>query len=1010
MARDRSLDIAVTGLAGRFPGGDGSYDLGRWWTALTEGRVLTTRYDSAELAARGVPKTLLDDPDFVPVHGHLDGFDRFDNALFRVTPREAELMDPQHRLMLEAAWAALEDAGSAPLAAPAHRAETPTTAVFASAAGSGYMRAMVASGELDPMTLEDAVHGTEPDFMASLISYRLGLTGPAVAVQTACSSSLVAVHLAVQALLNGDCDQALVVAAGIPYPQAGHLAVEGGIHSPTGRCRPFDEHADGVVAGAGVAAVVLRRLDDATADGGDPYGVVLGTAVNNDGAAKAGYYAPSVDGQQAVIRAALRTADVPGDTVGYLETHGTGTRVGDPIEWSAASAALTAMGARPGQVAVGALKANVGHLDNAAGLASLIKALLVVRDGTVPPVASFTGLNPLLETAGSPLYVPTGRGPWSGPEPRRAGVSSFGIGGTNVHVVVEQPPARSRPATPPQGPRLVLASAADEAALARTATRLGAHLAAHEPELADVAATLATGRAELPARLAVTGRTAAEVAQRLTRGTGVVRGALPTRGPAPSVFVFPGQGAQYPGMALPLAAALPGFGDALDACLAAFAPELAQRLRRALTDPDFPAAELRRTELAQPALFAVEHAAATALTGLGVHPVALAGHSLGEITAACVAGVFELADAARLVTARGQAMQECPEGAMLALGCTETRARELLAVSGLDLELAAVNSADGCVVAGPAAAVQEFTDRLGGRVFTHRLATGRAFHTALVEPALPRLAEELAGLTVRPPTVPFATNVTGRLVPAGTPLRPELFVEQARRTVRFADALDAVAEAFPGALVVEIGPGRVLSAMAEAAGLDTVPLHPARGEHPQEEVLSALGTLWTRGQPLSPRALCGPAAPRVHLPHYPFAGPRWTAPEAEPRSDAARTTTTRPEAPEAPAPEMPAPEMPAAEPSAPEAPEAPALPPAAPDTAVVLARLWSELLGHDGLAADADFFELGGDSLLVTHLARKLGRELGVRVPIRSLMTGSTLAAQTELVRELTRQDPKEAA
>ncbi|MFE0105837.1 type I polyketide synthase [Streptomyces sp. NPDC059009] len=1004
MARDRSLDIAVTGLSGRFPGGDGSYDLGRWWTALTEGRVLTTRYERADLAARGVPRTLLDDADFVPVHGHLEGFDRFDNALFRVTPREAEMMDPQHRLMLEAAWAALEDAGSAPGTA---QGTTPTTAVFASAAGSGYLRAMVASGRLDPMTLEDAVHGTEPDFMASQISYRLGLTGPAMAVQTACSSSLVAVHLAVQALLNGDCDQALVVAAGIPYPQAGHLAVPGGIHSPTGRCRPFDEHADGVVAGAGVAAVVLRRLDDATADGCDPYGVVLGTAINNDGATKAGYYAPSVDGQEAVIRAALHAADVPGDTVGYLETHGTGTRIGDPIEWSAAAAALGALGARPGQVAVGALKANVGHLDNAAGLAALIKALLVVREGTVPPVASFTGLNPLLEHEGSPLYVPAEAGPWSGPEPRRAGVSAFGIGGTNVHVVVEQPPAGTRPATAREsGARLVLASAADEAALDRTAARLGAHLDGQGPALADVATTLATGRAELPARLAVTGRTSAEVARRLAQGAGVERGGLSVQGPAPAVFVFPGQGEQYPGMALPLAEALPGFSDALDTCLAAFAPRLAARLRGALTDPDFPAPELRATELAQPALFAVEYAAATALAGLGVTPVALAGHSLGEITAATLAGVFELADAARLVTARGQAMQRCPEGAMLALGCTETRARELLAVSGLGLELAAVNSADGCVVAGPAEAVAEFTERLGGRVRTRRLATGRAFHTALVDPALPRLAEELADITVHAPTVPFATNVTGRLVPAGTQLRPGLFVEQARRTVRFADALETLAEQFPGALVVEAGPGRVLSALAQTAGLDAVPLHPARGDRPAEEVLLALGTLWTRGQPLSPRALCGTAGRRVHLPHYPFAGPRWIAPEAElplaephgaDRDRAAGEAPPAVRAEDAALDAAPVPDaVPAPDPAPASAPQ--------PDAAAVLARLWSELLGHDGLGADADFFDLGGDSLLVTHLARNLGRELGVRVPIRSLMTGSTLAVQTGLVRDLMEQ------
>lgn len=1006
MDRDRSLDIAVTGLSGRFPGGDGSYDLGRWWTALTEGRDLTTRYERPDLLARGVSERLLDDPDHVPVHGHLEDFDRFENALFRVTPREAEMMDPQHRLMLEAAWAALEDAGVAPSGGQSAPSTGAGTAVFASAAGSGYLRAMVAGGQLDPMTLEDAVHGTEPDFMASLIAYKLHLTGPAVAVQTACSSSLVALHTAVQALLNGDCDQALVVAAGIPYPQAGHLAVPGGIHSPSGRCRPFDEHADGVVAGAGVACAVLRRLTDAMDDGCDPYGVVLGSAINNDGASKAGYYAPSVDGQESVIRAALHAADVAGDTIGYLETHGTGTHVGDPIEWTAAAAALSSAGARAGQVAVGALKANVGHLDNAAGLAALIKALLVVREGTVPPVAGFTGLNPLLDAEGSPLYVPDACGPWRGPEPRRAGVSSFGIGGTNVHVVLEQPPRRPAVARRAERSRLVLVSAGDEAARERTAGRLAAHLVHGEHELADVATTLARGRAELPARLAVTGRTGVEVAERLSRGKGVVRGGGSAEGRAPAVFVFPGQGAQYPGMAVPLTEALPGFPDALVDCLRAFEPELSGRLRRALTDPDFPAEELEETQLAQPALFAVEYACATALTGLGVTPAAVAGHSLGEITAACVAGVLDLPDAARLVTARGYVMQQCPVGAMLALDCAEPRARELLAVCGLDLELAAINSAEGCVVAGPVEAVEEFTERLADRIFARRLPTSRAFHTALVEPALAGFAEALASVTVRSPKLPFCTNVTGRLVPAGTDVRPQLFVDQARRTVRFADVLETIAVQFPGALLVEAGPGRMLSGMARAAGLDAVPLHPSRGDQPQEEVLMALGTLWTRGQPLPPQALCGTDGRRVHLPRYPFEGPRWIAPEAvpvkeaAPMREAARSTVRGAETTPLPAGDVTA--VPTTAVAA-----VPAEPPGtAGHATTVLTRLWSELLGHEQLGADADFFELGGDSLLVTHLARKLGSELGVKVPIRALMTGCTLAAQAELVRELTEREP----
>ncbi|MFJ8214489.1 type I polyketide synthase [Streptomyces sp. NPDC096033] len=987
MTRDRSLDIAVTGVAGRFPG---SADLAAWWEALVEGRVLTTRYDERRLREAGVPQSLIDDPGFVPVHGHLADADRFENALFRVSPREAEMMDPQHRMMLECAWAALEDAGTNPLATPV------TTGVYASASGSGYLRAMLAGGALDPMTLEDAIHGNEPDFMASLISYKLGLTGPAVAVQTACSSSLVALHTAVQALLNGECDQALVVGAGVAYPQAGHLHVPGGIHSAAGACRPFDEHADGVVAGSGVACVVLRRLEDALADGVEPYGVVLGTAVNNDGSAKAGYYAPSASGQEAVIRAALEAADVDGASIGYLETHGTGTRVGDPIEWSAASSALRAAGAAPGQVAVGALKANTGHLDNAAGLAGLIKALFVVREGVVPPVAGFTRLNPLLETGDSPLYVPRATAPWSGPEPRRAGVSSFGVGGTNAHAVVEAPPAGAPPSEGQDRPRaghLALLSAADGEALARSADRLGRHLAAHAPAAADVARTLATGRAALPERLAVAGRDTADLAGRLAAGAGVVRGRVPETGPAPLVLAFPGQGAQRPGMAVPFAEALPGFADSLAECLGAFEPGLAAELGRALHDPAFPEEELARTRLAQPALFAVEYAVAAALRGLGLVPRAVIGHSLGEITAACVAGVLEPADAARFVALRGRAMQDCPEGAMLALGCGEEAARELLAACALPLEIAAVNSADASVVAGTPAAVAQFETWLAGRVATHRLRTTRAFHSALVEPAVPLLAAELSRTAVHPPTMAWAAN-DGRLLLPGTEIVGDSFAAAARNPVRFTQALDALARHLPGALVVEAGPGRTLSALAEAADLTAVPLAAGRAARP-EDVLTALGTLWTTGQPLAADRLCAQGRP-VRLPGYPFAGPRRTAPEAAPPSDTPRRIAGAPAPAAGPTESTDS----AGAPVAPDPADVPAL----------VAEVWAELLGHQEPAADADFFALGGDSLLVTRLARRLGTALGVRVPIRELLLARTLERQTEVVAALAAEAPVTAA
>ncbi|MGW3360517.1 type I polyketide synthase [Streptomyces bungoensis] len=993
--RDRSLDIAVTGMAGRFPGAS---DIPTWWRALLRGEILTTRFHRDTLLTAGEPASVVDDPDYVPVRGLLADADRFEHTLFGISRREAELMDPQHRLMLEAAWTALEDAGCDPTT------ESRVTGVYASASSSAYLRAMLTSATLDAAGIEEALRATEPDYMATRIAYRLGLTGPALSVLTACSSSLVAVHLAVQALLNGECEQAVVVAAAVDFPQTGHLHLPGGILSASGECRPFDAEADGALAGSGVVAVVLRPYEDAVADGCDPYGVIIGTAVNNDGSAKAGYQAPSAAGQEAVIGTALTAADVTADSLGYLEAHATGTRVGDPIEWSAASAVLRRLGARPGQIAVGAVKANMGHLDAASGLASLVKTLLVVREGKVPPVAGFRSPNPLLETGDSPLRIPTTCEDWDGgPKPRRAGVSSFGIGGTNAHVVVEQHVAAPVAAgeEPPDGAkdRVLMLSAVSPDALRRTAGRLANRLPdLVDVPLTDVAHTLATGRAGLTHRTAVVGRSHQELADRLR--TAPARAAAP----APVVLLLPGQGSQYPGMALPFRDALPGFTAVLEECLGHLEPALADRVRAALHDPGFRAGDLARTELAQPALFCVEYAVATALGTLGVRPVALAGHSLGEITAAALSGVLGLADATALVTERGRAMQTCPPGAMVSLALSEERALELAehfaADTGHRLELAAVNTAESCVLAGPEAAVDTFTAWLGDRGTARRLHTSHAFHTSLIDPAVARLRQVAAGLTLGRVSLPYLSNITGDLPAAGSAVEPEAFAEQARSAVRFAAGLAAITEAHPGAVAVEAGPGRALSVMAEAAGLTAVPLNPGRSDRPGEETLLALAGLWTMGLPVDAAALTGDGRP-AHLPGHAFSGPRLLAPAAVPRAASPGGRSPR----EGAAPQ----EAPRAFPAAARTPAATATPvgeEAAPAVgrrtlAGSVAALWADLLGSPGLSAESDFYDLGGDSLQLVRLARRIKEDLGVRVPVRRLMTGTTLGQHTALVESL---------
>jgi phthiocerol/phenolphthiocerol synthesis type-I polyketide synthase E len=979
MARDRSLDVAVTGLSARFPGPS---SIEAWWSAIRAGQVLTTRYDVDYLRDAGIPPELFNDPDYVPVRGHLAGGDCFDNEFFRISPRDAEMLDPQHRLMLEAAWSAMEDAGTA------FGTQRPVTGVYASTSGSEYLRSMLVGGPLDPATLDQALHGTEPDFIASLIAYKLDLSGPAMSVQTACSSSLVGVHLAVQALLNGDCDQALVVSAGMAFPQGGHLHVPGGIKSASGQCRPFSESADGVVEGSGAACIVLRRLADALADGPEPYAVILGTAINNDGSAKAGYYAPSARGQKAVILAALKGADVDACSIGYLEAHGTGTPIGDPIEWSAASAAFAEAGAPPEQIAVGALKANIGHLDAAAGLAGLIKAMYVLRDGVVPPVAGFERPNALLEIENSPLFVPTELLPWMGPQPRRACISAFGIGGTNAHMIIEQA-ARRRPQrrrTP--HPRLLALSANDAKALSRAAARLADHLSAEDPDLADVSFTLASGRAAFSERLAVAGTQCADLARLLASPEELPRGRVPEGAIRPLAFLLPGQGVQWPGMARPAAAALPGFASALDDCLGAFEPRHASRLRDALLEPSFPEHELEETVLAQPAIFAMEYALATTLMALGITPSVVAGHSLGEITAACVAGIIELSDAARFVTARGRSMQACAAGAMLALGCSEARARDLVRRSELGVEIAAINTSGNCVVGGTVEAIDAFESGLGAGIWSQRLRTRRAFHSRLIEPALAELESELARLRIRPSRLPLASGATGEIVPAGTLLSSRFFLDQSRQPVRFADALAAAIRHFSSAVSLEVGPGQALASMARTVGLRTFSLSGGAGRD-GAQILKALGALWVEGHPVDLVGLCREGAP-VHLPAYPFAGPAHIAPEA--RRD-----------------RLPPRRGPAVDKSIPltdarhEAAYVRAIADdaSAKDASGVVTEVWRELLGHTDLTEHSDFFDLGGDSLLITSIIHRLKRTLAIDIPPRAMLAARTLGQQSGIVSAL---------
>jgi acyl transferase domain-containing protein/acyl carrier protein len=913
--------IAIVGLAARFPG---AADAGELWQNLAAGVESISFLSGEELAAAGVDPADLADPRYVPAKGVLADADRFDAAFFGLTPREAEVMDPQHRVFLECAWEALEDAGCDP-ARVAERGGR--IGVWAGSGTSSYLianllpdRARLASlGGLQVLLLNDR------DFLATRISYTLDLKGPSVAVQTACSTSLVAVHLACQSLLGGECDVALAGGVSISVPLAsGYLYQEGSVASPDGHCRAFDAAAAGSVEGNGCGVVALKRLEDALADGDRIYAVIRGSAVNNDGAGKVGFTAPSVAGQADVITEALMIAGVPPETIGYVEAHGSGTPMGDPIEIAALTEAFRAAhGAdradhredlRPGACAVGSIKTAIGHCNTAAGVAGLIKAVLALAHRTILPSLHFATPNPAIDFAASPFRVPTAAAPWkSTGTPRRAGVSSFGLGGTNVHAILEEAPEVA-PSDPPARPwQLLVLSARTAPALDDAAARLADHLEAHpETELADVAWTLATGRKAFAHRRIVVARDR-EGALAALAGSKIA-GRSDGTGARPVVFLFPGLGDQYVDMARELYEAEPVFRREVDRCAEALAPRLGADLRQVLFSdaprsaptaaaPD-PFAHLRRgagearaedpaeallrsTRFAQPACFVVEYALGQLLLSWGIVPQALLGYSLGEYVAACLAGSLDLDQALTLVAERARAIEELPAGEMLAIPMAAAEVAPLLTS---ELSLAATNGPHFSVAGGPAAAVAELAGRLAERGVTSvRLRTTHAFHSAMMEPAVAPLAElaRRVAPAMRPPRIPWISNVTGTWIAERDLADPGYWARHMRSTVRFAEGLSELLSE-PDRVFLEVGPGSTLGTLVQQhpAAAPRTEVSPRvavptlrraeEGGADVEHLLTAVGRLWIAGVAIDWAGLHGGERRRkVALPTYPFERQRY---------------------------------------------------------------------------------------------------------------------------------------
>ncbi|GJD16858.1 beta-ketoacyl synthase [Rivularia sp. IAM M-261] len=879
-------EIAIIGMAGRFPGAN---KVDSFWQNLRSGVESISFFTDEELIRGGVDSGLLNNPNYVKANGKLEDIDLFDAYFFGFSPREAEITDPQHRIFLECVWEALENAG--------YNSETYRNqiGIFAGVAASSYLlsnlypnRDLMESGESYQVLI-----GNDKDFLPTLVSYKLNLRGPSINVQTACSTSLVAVHLACQSLLNGESDIALAGGITVGAQQkTGYYYQQGGIQSPDGHCRAFDAQAQGTIGGNGLGVVVLKRLEDAQRDGDYIHAVIKGSSVNNDGSLKVGYTAPSVDGQREVILEALALAGVEPETISYVETHGTGTILGDPIEIKALTQAFRNSTNKKGFCAIGSVKTNIGHLDTAAGVAGLIKTALALKHKQIPPSLHFQKPNPQIDFANSPFYVNTKLSEWkNNGTPRRAGVSSFGIGGTNAHVILEEAPVieTSSPSRPWQ---LLPLSAKTSTALDTATTQLRDYLEQNpDTPLPDIAYTLQVGRRAFDHRRIMICHDRDNAVKSLnSQDPQCIFSHYRKPGHCPIIFMFSGQGSQYVNMGRELYEVEPTYQKHVDSCAKILQPYLGLDIRSLLypnpEETETASNQLQQTSVTQPALFVTEYALAQLLMSWGVRPEAMIGHSIGEYVAATIAGVFSLEDALKIVAKRGQLMQQVPTGSMLAIRLPEKDVQLLLDANTLYknfLQIAVINSPCSCVVSGTNEAVAALEKQLTSQQVECRLLhTSHAFHSVMMEPILSAFSEAVKAVKLNPPKIRFISNVTGSWISFEQATNPDYWCQHLRKTVRFSDGISQLIQQFEG-VFLEVGPGRTLSTLTtqhlEKSAKQQVLTSLRHVKEQQSDVkflLQTLGRLWLYGVEIDWSGFyTHERRHRLPLPTYPFERQRY---------------------------------------------------------------------------------------------------------------------------------------
>lgn len=998
-------DIAIVGLSGRFPK---STSVADFWDKLCQGQDLISRFDPDEMEDAVSPEDRAR-PNYLAVRPILEDVDQFDAKYFGILPKEAALMDPQARVFLEICVHALEDAGIDP------ERSKDAIGVFAGASMSTYMLANILS---DRAALADFTSqfqignyatftGNLADSLATRVAYKMNLKGPAISLGTACSTSLTAIAQACGSLRLGQSDVALAGGVSITFPQKrGYASQEGGMASEDGVCRPFDAAANGTVFGHGAGVVVLKRLSDALAAGDQIYATIRGVGLNNDGANKISYTAPSVDGQAEAIRRAHADAGVSADSISYVECHGTATPLGDPIEVRGLSAAFGKQAAN--RCALGSVKGNIGHLDAAAGVVGVIKTALMLRHKKIMPVANYTSPNPNIDFADGPFFVPDGLQDWTAEGPRRAGVSSFGIGGTNAHLVLEEAP--QTPVLPDvTAPQILPLSAKSPEALAEMAHNLALALDSTEaPALADVAFTLQEGRSTYEYRTAVAASTNADAAQALRKLPAVKTGS-PNARPA-VVFMFPGQGSQYPGMARGLYHSQPEFARWIDQGAEILRPLLGLDINEIMCLGDVSdavaARALRDTRLTQPALFLTQYANAQLWRARGITPDAMIGHSVGEFAAAAVSGVIDFETGLKMIAKRGQLMQDQPAGAMLSVRAPLEDIKPFLTN---DVDIAALNAPKLQVLAGPDAAIQSVEAALvkAGFACTH-LHTSHAFHSRMMDPVMHTLAQEFTRFTLKSPQIPYVSCVTGEWISDTQATDPTYWASQARACVNFQAAIRTACE-IKSAVLLEVGAGRTLSAFA-AQTLERGShggIFQSLSDHTQTSedeitMATAFSNLWRAGVPVDWSAFGPRGARHVSLPGYAFQRKRhWIAPENCQDQELTKTNASLQQAADfvqvksEPVMTMTSNVAPIAR---------------TERYCAELIALLSDLSGEDLNPADVDvtYLELGFDSLFLGQVSQALLREYDITLTFRSLLTEYPTIA--DLARKLDATLPADAA